>query len=231
MGRGRPHWHRKSNSRSRETSDDELDTTRPAALPPPVSEDLFAGLEDFKLHASSINKVHRRLVKQTLPEGPVNYETILKAISAWTTSERALIIARSLQERFGPLGAQVTGFRVSILFAFRNDDRSWPVVEWKEGNDTELVALFHFDDNSQSPGVCSWLVHYATGISSDPSDEARWSKTSIAWGVTDMSHLKTLFGAAQHFLGILEWSPEVALNLYCAIEPTCSKNEYIFLNL
>ena len=179
-----------------------------------------------------MNKLHRRIIKQTLPEGPVNYETILKAISAWTTSERTVTIAKSLWKHFETPGVHVTAFRVSILFAFLNDDRSWPVVEWKEGNDKELIALFHFDEKSRRPEVCSWLVHYGAGILSDPTDEARWTETSIAWGVTDMSHLKTLFGAVQHFLGILEWSPEVALNLYCAIEPTtCSQQEYCLPDL
>jgi hypothetical protein len=166
------------------------------------------------------------MLKQTIPEGTFNYETIRNAISAWTTSERTDTIAKSLLKRFETPGVHVTGFRVSVLFAFLNDDRSWPVVEWKEDNDKELMALFHFDDR---PGVCSWLVHYGAGILSDPTDEARWIERSIAWGVTDMSHLKTLFGAVQHFLGILEWSPEVALNLYCAIGPTtCSQQEFVF---
>ena len=193
---------------------------------------MFNSLEEFNIYASSINKVHRHIIKQPLSEGPVNYEAIRKAISAWTTSERTLTIAKSLWQRFETPDVHVTAFRVSILFALPNDDRSWPVVEWKEDNDKELMALFHFDEKSRCPGVCSWLVHYGAGILSDPTDEDRWTETSIAWGVTDMSHLKTLFGAAQHFLGILEWSPEVVLNLYCAIEPTtCSQTEYVLLIL
>jgi hypothetical protein len=194
-----------------------------------VREDLFNSLGGFKLHESSLNKLHHRLVKQRLPEGPVTYETIFDAISEWTTSERALIIAKSLWKYFETQHIHVTAFRVSILFAFLNDDRSWPVVEWKEGNDIEVLALFHFDDKSRNPGVSSWLVHHGDGILSDPTDDARWTKTAMAWGVTDMSHLKILFGAAQHFLGILEWPPEVALNLYCAIEPSiCTHAEYRF---
>ena len=183
---------------------------------------------DFKIHASSMNKLHRRTIKQILPEGQFNYDKIFSAISAWTTSERTLAIAQTLWNYFETNHVHITAFRVSILYGFLNDDRSWPVVEWKEGNDKELIALFHFDDKCRRPKVCSWLVHYGAGIISDPTDETRWTETFIAWGVTDMSHLKILFGAAQHFLGILEWSPEVALNLYCAIEPTtCSQKEYI----
>lgn len=206
--------------RSPRNPDPELDTACPTPLPPLSGEDLCNSLGDFKLYASSINKLHRHLVIQPFPEGPVNYETIIKAISAWTTSERALAIAKSLEKYFETFGVQATAFRVSILFAFHNDDRSWPIVEWKEGNDKEIIALYHFDDKSRYTGVCSWLMHYGTGISSDPTNEARWTEASIAWGITDISHLKTLFGAAHHFLGILKWSPEVALILYCAIEPT-----------
>src|SRR5208282_89010 len=115
------------------------------ALPPSAREELCNSLGDFKIYASSMDKLHRRIIKQTLPEGPVNYEIILKAISAWTTSERTVTIAKSLWKHFENPGVHVTAFRVSILFAFLNDDRSWPVVEWKEGNDKELIALFHFD--------------------------------------------------------------------------------------
>ena len=225
------HSYRRSRSRSRGNSDDEVVATRPEVVPQVTREDSYS-VEDFKMYASSINKVHRRTIKQPLPEGPVNYETICKAISAWTTFERTRTIAKSLWKHFETLGVEVTGFRVSVLFGFLGDDRSWPVVEWRQGTDTEFLALFHFDDKSPRPDVCSWLVHYGSGILADPTDEARWKETSIAWGVTDMSHLKTLFGAAQHFLGILEWSPDVALNLYCAVVPTtCTQSEYVHQNL
>jgi hypothetical protein len=188
--------------------------------------------DDFKIYASSMSKVHFLTTQQPLPEGPVDYETICEAISSWTTSERTDTIAEFLWNHFVDSRVQVTGFRFSILFPFCNDDRSWPVVEWKEGTDTEAIALLHFDDKSPRPKVCSWLVHYGSGIIPDSINEARWKATSIDWAVTDMSHLKTLFGAAQHFLGILNWSPEVALTLYCALGPTtCSQSEYVFQSL
>jgi hypothetical protein len=187
---------------------------------------LANSLGDFKTYACTLNNLHRRLVNQPLTQGSVNYDTIFEAMSAWTTSERALSVARTLQRYFEQYGVNPTAFRVSVLFSFLNDDRSWPVVEWKENDDKELIALFHFDEKSPRPGVCSCLVHYGAGLISDPTNDVRWKDTSIAWGVTDMSHLKTLFGAAQHFLGILEWSPVVALNLYCEVEPTdCSEEE------
>ena len=164
-----------------------------------------------------------------MPEEPVNYETILRAVSAWTTSKRALAIAEALKRYFDSLRVHVTAFRASIVFPFPNDNRSWPVIEWKEGADKEFLAILHFDDKSNHPGECNWLVHYGAGSLSDQADEARWTETSISWGVTNMSHLKTLFGVAQHFLGILEWPPNVALKLYCDIEPlVCSQEEYAF---
>jgi hypothetical protein len=167
------------------------------------------------------------MTKQPFQETSIDYETIYKAVSAWTTTERSISIAKSLWKHFEKPEVHITAFRVSVLFALASDDRSWPVVEWKEDNDKELLALFHFDEVNPRSEVGSWLVHYGAGIS---TDEARWSVTSIAWGVTDMSHLKTLFGAAQHFLGILEWDPQVALNLYCGVEPANpSEQEYVLL--
>ena len=226
MRRGQQHCHRKSISRNHGNSDDGRDRDSITEdISPSAREELIKALGDFKPYASSINKVHRRLTKQPLEEATIDYETIQKAISAWTTSERSISIAKSLWKHFEKADVHVTAFRVSILFAFVNDDRSWPVIEWKEGNDKELLALFHFDDAHPRSEVGSWLVHYGAGIS---TDEDRWSVTSIAWGVTDMSHLKKLFGAARHFLGILEWDPQVALNLYCGIEPSNPSNpEYV----
>jgi hypothetical protein len=225
--RGRQqHCHRNSFRRNDGNPDDDRDhDSITEDISASTREELINTLGDFKPYASAINKVHRRLTKQPLQETSIDYETIHKAISAWTTSERSTSIAKSLWKHFEKPEVHVTAFRVSILFAFVNDDRSWPVVEWKEGNDKELLALFHFDDAHPRSEVGSWLVHYGAGIS---TDEARWAVTSIAWGVTDMSHLKTLFGAARHFLGILEWDPPVALNLYCGIEPSDpSDQEYV----
>lgn len=142
----------------------------------------------------------------------VNYEAIHKAISTWTTAERTTTLAKSLWKHFEK--SEVQGFRVSLLFGFVNDDRSWPVIEWKQNNDKQFLALFHFDDR-QPLVECSWLVHYGAGTF---TQETGWAETAVAWGVTDMSHLKTLFGAARHFLGVLEWDYEVALKLYCGIE-------------
>lgn len=171
-----------------------------------------------------MNRLHRRLAKQPFTEQALfDYETILKAISAWIKTEQAVIISKSLDEYFVNSNTKATALRVSVLFPFPNDDRSWPVVEWKQDNDKDILAIFHFDENSGRPGRYSWLVHCGTG---PVSDESRWEETVIAWGVIDMSHLKTLFGAAQHFLGILDMPPADATRLYCEIEPTdCSKEE------
>ena len=195
---------------------------------PSTKEALSKSLEDFKIYARALNKVHLLLAKQPLSRStPVTYDTILDAVSAWTTAERARTIADSLRKHFDDAGTCATAFRVSVLFSFLNDDQMWPVVEWQEDTNKELLALFHFDENSHGPGVTSWLVHYGAGVM---SDETRWKETSIAWGVTDISHLKALFGAAQHFRGILEWPPAIAMTLYCQIEPlNASKEEYVFV--
>lgn len=187
---------------------------------------LYDSLTNFKPYAYVLGNVHLILRKQPLPRySSVTYDTIFDAASAWMTSKRARTVAESLQKHFKETGTRVTALRVSVLFPFLDDDRTWPVVEWEEEPDKELLALFHFDDKSHGPGVSSWLVHYGAGII---SEENRWNETSIAWGVTDMSHLKTLFGAAQHFLGILEWQPAIVRTLYCEIEPpNPSKEEYV----
>ena len=161
-----------------------------------------------------MDKLHRQMVKQPLEPQTADYNSILHAISAWTSPQHARTIADSLVKYFNDSGARATALRISVLFSFRNDDRMWPVVEWKEENGSELLALFHFD-NPHRHGVCSWLVHYGMGRL---GNEGGWRQTSLAWGVSDMSHLKTLFGAAQHFIGILKWDSALGEKLYCATE-------------
>lgn len=71
---------------------------------------------------------------------------------------------------------------------------------------------------------CSWVMHFRRGISNQADEHC--PNSFIAWNVTEMSRLKTLFQAAQHILGVLGWSKEDASRLYCEQGPEeCSASE------
>jgi hypothetical protein len=124
--------------------------------------------------------------------------------------------------------AQMTALRATAAHPLVDDASSWPVVEWKEGDDIEVLAIFHVDEDVEEPESCSWVTHTGVGPCEDDKTERRWKKSSVAWNVGHLGHLKTLFGAAQHILSFLEWSVADAFVLYCQSDPKdCSAEEYL----
>jgi hypothetical protein len=107
----------------------------------------------------------------------------------------------------------MTGFRASVVHQLTGDEQAWPVLEWREGDDTEVVTIIDVEDEDK-PETVSLLMHYGIGINNSPGWN-RWSRTSLVWNVTEMLVLKTLFQAAQHILGILELPKADATKLYC----------------
>ena len=59
-------------------------------------------------------------------------------------------------------------------------------------------------------------------------NESAWNEASIVWTVTNIGQLKALFHAAQHLLGILEWSSADSHKIYCEGNfVNCSQEEYV----
>jgi hypothetical protein len=104
------------------------------------------------------------------------------------------------------------------------DDFFWVVLEWREGESTDVLAIFHIEDEDDSD-LCNSLLHYGFGGKSDESSARSWIRTSISWTVTGLGYLKTLFGAAQHILGILDMPVTDAMALYCESTPHDSSDE------
>ena len=148
-------------------------------------------------------------------------------ISSWVSESQARRILQTLEHRFQQNNAHVTAFRASVVYSFTNERCSFPVIEWREGMDTEVMAIFLLDDQGT---VCSWLMHYGYGTNTS-GDGGRWRSTSISWCVGEIMHLKSLFEAAQHLLGILQWKPEDILNFYCKRDLGSGSEEQYFLPL
>lgn len=140
----------------------------------------------------------------------------------------ATVLDQVLENYIQSRNVHIDKFRASVVYPFVDNDVSWPILEWTEGRDTEVLAIFEIDFYSEA-AECSWLMHH--GFESDLKlEDQPWKQTNVTWSVTNMSHLKTLFRVAQHILGILEWPAEDAHQLYCQEDRRdWSDEEYVSL--
>jgi len=178
-------------------------------------------------HASILRKLHLRICEHPLSplETPVDHDGMLDKISAWVSQHQAGRILHALEVYFRYHHCYATAFRASIVYSLGNESCSWPVIEWREGTNTEVMAIFLLDDEGT---VCSWLMHRGSGANEPTDDGARWKSTCISWCVGDIKHLRSLFEAAQHLLGILQWKPEDILNFYCKRDLGAGSEEQYF---
>jgi hypothetical protein len=182
----------------------------------------------FRPHIDLLETLHTQVSRKELPPVSEGFDTltIQGMISQWTTHEAAKSITQSLAIYQETTNAHMTGFRASTIYSFTSNGQSWPVVEWREDDDTEVLAIFDVEPHVVQTGLCSWLMHHGMGINQS-KEPRRWKKTSISWSVLCISRLKVLFRAAQQLLGILGWSVEEAVRLYCQSSPEdCSSETY-----
>ena len=173
-------------------------------------------------HASILRKLHLRVSECPLPmQTPTGRNNMFAMISAWVSERKARRILDALDQHYRTNYSNVTAFRASIVYSLTNETCAWPVIEWREGTDTEVMVIFLLDDEG---AVCSWLMHYGYGTNAS-GEGRRWTSTSISWCVGEIVHLKSLFEAAQHLLGVLQWPPEDILNFYCKRNHDSSSEE------
>jgi len=167
-----------------------------------------------------IERLHRRCVSENpVPSRAiVDPNTMLEKISEWVEEDVAEGIVYALLEYYRSNCVKVTGFRASFVDSLVNNECFWPVVEWREGDDVEVIALFYVDVDTV-PETCGWLMHRGEGITDGKVDGRRWRSTSTSWRVSEMSHLKSTFQGALHLLCILEWPVFDMLVLYCHYTP------------
>jgi len=105
----------------------------------------------------------------------------------------------------------LTALRANPVYLFTKDEQPYPVLEWREADDTTSIAIFHVDPKQKECERCSasWLMH-----SFIPSGEKQ-EKSRLNWSVSHVSHIPLLFTLAQHLFGVLQWSNEDILNIYC----------------
>ena len=119
---------------------------------------------------------------------------------------------------------RITGFR-AVFTLLTGEIRGWPVIERREGYDTEVLAIFKVEVQT-ARGCC--LMHYGDGIGWH--DRKRWRRSVLTWQIGEVDDLKELLVVAQHMLGMLHWSDTDILNLYFQDSPTDCSDEESYLN-
>ena len=147
--------------------------------------------------------------------------TIVEILLMYVSVEEVGPITGYLERYFRSGFRRITGFRAGVV-TLLNDEKLWPVVEWREDYDTEVLAIFKV----MGPGIpCGCLMHYGDGIAW--LDRKRWRRSLLTWQVTVIGDLCDLFVVAQHILGMLHWSDEDIANLYLKDCPdNCSDEQY-----
>jgi len=139
-----------------------------------------------------------------------DYSTIMATISG-ALPQHSLLITNFLENHFQNTKARVTGLRARAVNYFPGQVKPWPVVEWREDQDTDISLIFDIE-NQELP--CSYLMHTGVGLGWH-GEGRRWRKSSFMWFVAEVHQLKELFVAAQQILGVLQsWSDTDTLNLH-----------------
>lgn len=148
-------------------------------------------------------------------------KTILEILLMYVGFQEVGPIADYIDRYFRSTSRPITGFRAGVVKLF-NDEKVWPIVEWREGPDTDVMAIFKV----MGPDTpCGCLMHYGNGI--EWGVRKRWRESLLEWQVAAIADLCDLFMVAQHILGILHWSNEDIVNLYLKDCPeNCSNEQY-----
>ena len=172
-----------------------------------------------------LRRLQQRLLVTPFEDLPEPLSSFVDTISSRTTLEIALAIDRVIQNFLVSRPTHITGIRVSEIYLFGDSDVSWQVIEWREHDGKEMIAIFQMDDDDGPPeGGCSWLM--LSSPSFFPIGQRKGDPESImtlSWNVLNMPILNTLFWATQHGLGILEMPKTAAMKLYCG-----NRNDSLF---
>jgi hypothetical protein len=168
-------------------------------------------MSDIQYLTGVLDNVHRRIPKLPKTEScgsPADLNPVHRTISAHMNTNAVSAIDQTLRRLQFTTGIDMRGFVASVFYPLGRQDYCWPAVQWTEGEDTEALAIIEVDILTNA---CSWIIHRGSRV----DNESAWNEASIAWTVMNIGQLKSLFHAAQHLLGILEWSSADSHRIYC----------------
>jgi hypothetical protein len=132
-----------------------------------------------------------------------NPNPILSIISeTGVPSEVILSITRAIFHYHHSTRRHIFGLRATMVYPLGQFEYCWMVLEWKESDDTDVLAIYLIDEENE-PGVYNWLIHRCRN----------GATTSTSWMVAGIGDLKRLFEGVQHILGILELPIDDAIKL------------------
>ena len=176
----------------------------------------------------TLEYLHRR-VSQIYNSDSEVYEDRLSIAAVLSSSGISPSVSLAIAQQLLPSGSSgkvfITGLRVSIVHPFTRNDCLWAVLEWREDNQTDVIGIFQVEVGEDADPGINGLVHYGYRGRNDRSSRRSWINTSIVWTVTSFGHLKWLFGAARHILGILELSVNDSFTLCCETEERMCSEE------
>ena len=175
------------------------------------SVDPTATSNGFRYLCEIVTQLHRQ-VSRNPPRLVLSDVNSRQEMLRNCTSDAVAITLERLIGFISANASSIRGFRASAVYPLANSGPSWPLLEWTEGEDTEVMAIFELNGVTDL-AECNWLVSCRYNSHGPSGGQGR--SGSVNWRVTQLRHLKMLFEVAQHLSGILAWSPEDTHRLYC----------------
>lgn len=118
-----------------------------------------------------------------------------KLVADGTSVSAAQSVIEYLSGYFASPNEPIAEVRTNSIQPLTSEFSPWPVVYWKEGKETDVMAIFKV----QNEYPCSCLMRY--GHQRQQTEAGlRWKRSSIAWSLVNIDHLRELWQAAFHLL-------------------------------
>jgi len=145
-------------------------------------------------------------------------ETILLTLRTGGISvEDAVPITDFLEGHYIEASAQITGLQ-AFLFKSR-EGREWPVVQWKEGQEVSVTAVFSVENNFLP---CAYVLFCGNGVAWRAG--RRFTSTWLKWDVVNIKDLHGLLQTVREVVGCSYWPPRERAKLTIEGNPQhCSK--------
>jgi hypothetical protein len=160
-------------------------------------------IDTLQPYTQAFQQLHMQLSRMPAVDAPL--ETVL---SSQIQPELVQPIILWLLQYSQSEDRLITDWRASTIHSLASNESSWPVVLWTENN-TNVMAVFKVDN-----GVVGCLMHS--------------QEDSLSWQVADIDDLRILFGAAQHMLGVLQWTLQDIVEVYAGVTPQDESDERYF---
>lgn len=149
----------------------------------------------------------------TMPD-QFDFENIFRLLSSRMEDPVAFKVTQSLYRHYQSTMEPITYIRPTVIYPLTETKESWPLVEWVDGDDTDVVAIFKVVDNAVP---CSHLMH--CGLGRWQGNGSRWRETHLEWLVSSLDDVKELFHVGLHIFGMVQWPSVDLFTLYCKQGP------------